>query len=144
MRAEGASWGDEVRVVVVPLLLSLLLLPSLLLSLLLRLSLLPFLWLLIVVVIIAAIAIGIHRSRRRLLCRYLSLWSSRSVAARRGRNGRKRTTTNSWSVFVTHQMGLPFHGSPLLVLPPQFLYPARRSRPHPSGKGRGGCSCGYC
>jgi hypothetical protein len=48
----------------------------------------------------------------------------------------------SWPIFVTHHTGLPFHGSPLIVLPPQFLHRARISRPHPVGKGRGGCGCG--
>ena len=44
---------------------------------------------------------------------------------------------------VTHYMGLPHPGSPLVFPPPPFLHRANLSRPHPSGKGRGGCSGGW-
>jgi len=44
-------------------------------------------------------------------------------------------------VFVTHYAGLPLHGSPLMFLHPPFLCRTIISRPHPFGKGRGGCSC---
>ena len=44
------------------------------------------------------------------------------------------------SCFVTYHLGLPLHGSPLVFLPPRFLRRASISRPHPFGKGRGGCS----
>ena len=46
---------------------------------------------------------------------------------------------SSWFVFETYWLGLPLPGSPLVFLLPQILHRARTSRPHPSGKGRGGC-----
>jgi len=43
----------------------------------------------------------------------------------------------SWPVSVTHHVGLPLPGSPLVFLVPQILCRATMSRPHPSGEGRG-------
>ena len=43
------------------------------------------------------------------------------------------------SFSVTHWMGLPIHGSPLMYSSPRFLRRARIRRPFPFGKGRGGC-----
>jgi len=97
----GESWGDEVRVVVVPLSLSI-------------------------------FSADICR------CEVQGQWLLEEEGMEE--NGPRHL---SWPVFVTHWMGLPFHGSPLMVLPPQLRRPARRSRPHPSGKGRGSCGCGY-
>jgi hypothetical protein len=41
-----------------------------------------------------------------------------------------------WS-FVTHIVGLPFPGSPLVFFHPRILRRASITRPHPFGKGRG-------
>ena len=45
-----------------------------------------------------------------------------------------------WSIVETHQMGLLFLGYPLVFHPPLFFRRANLRHPHPSGKGRGGCS----
>jgi len=50
---------------------------------------------------------------RRRVCRYLSLWGSRSVVAQRGRNGKKRATTN----VVAHFRDAP-DGPPISWVPP--------------------------
>jgi hypothetical protein len=53
--------------------------------------------------------------------------------------GEKEPRQVSWPVFMTHHPGLPLHGSPLVFILPQILRQVDLSRPHPSGKGRGGC-----
>jgi len=66
-----------------------------------------------------------------------------SAGWNKGRNEENEPRRSSWFVFVTHYMGLPHPGSPLVFPPPPFLHRANLSRPHPSGKGRGGCSGGW-
>ena len=43
-------------------------------------------------------------------------------------------------IFMTHYLGLPLPGSPLMFLHPQLPCCLTRSHPHPSEEGRGGCS----
>jgi hypothetical protein len=107
------------------------------------------------------VLVATHRCR---CCRYLLLSSSLSavvvlsVPIRRcvvmvasliykfvswvdeGEMTENRPRQVSWPVFMTHYTGLPLHGSPLVFLHPKILRRASWSRPHPSGKGRGGCS----
>ena len=64
----------------------------------------------------------------------------RSVGWNKGRNEENEPRRSSWFVFVTHYMSLLHPWSPLVFPPPPFLHRANLSRPHPSGKGRGGCS----
>jgi hypothetical protein len=61
------------------------------------------------------------------------------VGVRRRGKDENEPRLSSWFVFGTHLPGLPFSGSPLVHLLPQILCRARTNRPHPSGKGRGGC-----
>jgi hypothetical protein len=61
----------------------------------------------------------------------------RSVGWERGMGGNE-LRPKSWFVLVTYHLGLPLPGSPLVFLLPRFLRRAIVSRPHPSGKGRGG------
>ena len=63
-----------------------------------------------------------------------------SVGWNERRNEENEPRRSLWFVFVTHYMGLPHPGSPLVFFPPLFLHRVNLSRPHPSGKGRGGCS----
>ena len=63
-----------------------------------------------------------------------------SVGWNERRNEENEPRHSSWFVFMTHYVGLPHPGSPLMFLPSPFLHRANLSRPHPSGKGRGGCS----
>ena len=56
------------------------------------------------------------------------------------KNEENEPQCSSWLVLVTHIMVLPFPASPLVNLPPPFPHRASLSRPHPSGKGRGGCN----
>ena len=63
-----------------------------------------------------------------------------SVGWNERRNEENEPRRSSWFVFVTHYMGLPHPGSPLVFFPPLFLHRVNLSRPHPFGKGRGGCS----
>jgi len=51
----------------------------------------------------------------------------------------KRPRQTSWFVFETHSMGLPLRGSPLMFFSPQIHHRMTINRPHPFGKGRGGC-----
>jgi hypothetical protein len=63
-----------------------------------------------------------------------------SVGWNERRNEENEPRHSSWFVFMTHYMGLPHPGSPLMFLPSPFLHRVNLSRPHPSRKGRGGCS----
>ena len=62
---------------------------------------------------------------------------------RRNEENENEPRCSSCFIFVTHYMGLPLPGSPLMYLRPPFLHRASLSRPDPSGKGRGRCS-GTC
>jgi hypothetical protein len=63
---------------------------------------------------------------------------------KRAKKEKNEPRQTSWFVVGTYFAGLPLPKSPLdflrstlLVLPAQILHPAKTSRPHPSGKGRG-------
>jgi len=63
-----------------------------------------------------------------------------SVGRTQRRNEENEPRHSSWFVFMMHYLGLPHPGSPLVFPPPPFLHRENLRRPHPSGKGRGGCS----
>ena len=80
-----------------------------------------------------------------LLFRRLVGWNEQ----RKGK-GKKRTTTLVVVHFRDTLRGPPtpwvspsLSPVPLVILPPQFLHPAKTSRPHPSRKGRGSCGSDY-
>ena len=59
--------------------------------------------------------------------------------------GKRRKDENEpqpslWLVLGTYCMGLSLPQSPLMFLPPSILRQMTVNRPHPFGKGRGGCS----
>jgi len=51
----------------------------------------------------------------------------------------KQPRQTLWFVFETHSMGLPLPGPPLMFFSPQIHHRTTINRPHPFGKGRGGC-----
>jgi len=53
--------------------------------------------------------------------------------------GENEPRQKSWPVFVTHLLGLPPPGSPLVFLPSYPPVEPDGTGPHPSGEGRGGC-----
>ena len=55
-----------------------------------------------------------------------------------GKNGPRHL---SWSAFMTHFVGLPLTGSPLVFLCPPSLRQTTISCPHPLEKGRGSWGC---
>jgi hypothetical protein len=61
-----------------------------------------------------------------------------------GEMGKNRPRQMSWPIIMMHYTGLPLHGSPLVFLHPKILRRVRSSRPHPSGKGRGGWGSTVC
>jgi len=63
------------------------------------------------------------------------------VTGRLRREGWEKTNHDGsrGSIFKTYWPGFTLPGSLLVVHPPQILRRARMNRPHPSGKGRGGC-----
>ena len=98
---------------------------------------------------------GRRRRRRRCCCyccfhgrrrrRATSAWGKELVGwGDKRRRGENEPQASLWFVFATHWLGLPPPGYPLVFLPPKLLHRAKTSRPHPSGKERGGYGWDPC
>jgi len=57
--------------------------------------------------------------------------------------GRKRAMTFVMACFVTHRMGLPIPGSPLVFLPPKSLRQAKKNWPTSLRRGEGRGVAGF-